>query len=178
MKRIIAILIAIAAAAHGANVDNKAFDTNQFSATPSRITLKAGGINASNLNTQIYSALAPVTFDVLQVYPDSQGTNFWWNCGRTNSSGQTYIYQSILATNDVNFTGVTNCVMGSILSFNVVASGADIQISVPASLPHLDTNGLALAGAVYSLTLTNGNEFRMTLQSNITLSTLWTTFGQ
>jgi hypothetical protein len=113
--------------------------------------------------------------DVLRIHPASGGTNFWLDCGRTNASGSRYIYHTILATNDVSFIGPTNCVSGSILSVNVVSTGGDRLISFPPLLPHLDTNGLTFEGGRYHLTLANGNEFRMTIQSNITMSTLWYT---
>jgi hypothetical protein len=112
-----------------------------------------------------------------QIYPVSQGTNFWWDMGRTNVYGPT-VYFTIQATNDVNFLGITNSRQWGLLSVNVVASGANRLISLPNTLPHLNTNGLTLVGSRYTITLTNGNEFRFTAESNSTLSTIWATFGQ
>ncbi len=112
-----------------------------------------------------------------QIYPDSQGTNFWWNMGLTNAYGPV-VYFSITGTNNGNFLGVTNSRQWGLLSVNFVASGADRLITIPTNLPHLSTNGLTLMGSRYGFTLTNGNEFRITLESNVTLSTLWTVIGQ
>lgn len=110
-------------------------------------------------------------------YPDTLGTNFWWDMGLTNAYGP-IVYRTITATQNVNFLGVTNSRQWGQLSINVVASGTNRLITVPTNLPHLNTNGLALMGSRYGIWLTNGNEYRITVQSNSTLSTLWTTFGQ
>ncbi len=105
------------------------------------------------------------------------GTNVWLDFGLTNDSGP-IVYQTLIATNNVNFLGPTNAEIWRLISLNVFASGADRTLSIPTNLPHLNTNGLILGGSTFRLVLTNGNEFRITLQSNLSLSTLWTTFGQ
>lgn len=105
-------------------------------------------------------------------------TNYALDFNRTNSRGY-YIYQSINGTNHVYFQYTTNATTWRLISLNVFANGGDRRIGIPTNLPHLNTNGLTLAGAYYILTLSNQNEFRITLETNgVTMSTLWAVFGQ
>lgn len=134
------------------------------------------GNSVTNLLNQ--STNVPAIFGGFTLTPVTNTDLYWWDFGVTNALGQKLIYATLQATNDVEFIGVTNCTKWGTLSFNVVASGADRLVRLPTGLPHLDTFGLTLTNGAYQLTLTNGNEFRMTIQSNSTLSTLWTTFGQ
>lgn len=113
----------------------------------------------------------------VEIFSASNSTNYWWDFGLTNDAGP-IVYQTVFATNNVNFLGVTNVRQWAQISMNVVARSADRTISIPTNLPHLNTNGLQIGGSTYRLVLTNGNEFRITIQSNITLSTIWTCFGQ
>ena len=109
------------------------------------------------------------------------GTNFYWmDCGKVNVQGGIYSYATLGTSNvTVDLMGPTNAVFGSLLSFNVVCNGgSNDTILLPDSLPHLNTNGLTHSAPFYSLVLTNGNEFRGTLQSNYSLSFTWATFGQ
>ncbi len=112
--------------------------------------------------------------------PSANLTNFWWDFGRTNANGERLIYATLGATTNVNFVGITNCNQWSILSFNLVASGSDVFVTFPSEvLPHFDSSYIANFDlGRFGFWLTNGNEFRMTLQSNSTLSTLCATFGQ
>lgn len=120
---------------------------------------------------------------MMGVASKSVNTNqYWWDFGKA-TNGLHEIYASLDGTNSVQFLGVTNGLMWQPFSFNVVARGGNITMYMPTNLPHFNTNFWTLSGSLYALTLTNGNEFRMTLQSNQsggspTLSTLWTTFGQ
>lgn len=108
----------------------------------------------------------------------SSATNYFLlDFGRTNTLGQGLIYASSVATNDVVFTSITNLTQWGLLSLNVVASGANRTIYVP-QWPHFITNGWFSTNGFYGMVLTNGNEFRLTVQSNLTLSTTWATFGQ
>lgn len=112
----------------------------------------------------------------------SNTNQYWWDFGKT-TNGQHVIYASLDGTNDLQFLGVTNGLMWQPLSFNVVARGKNINMFMPTNLPHFNTNGWTLNAPFYVYILTNGNEFRMTSQSNQlggvpTFSTLWTTFGQ
>jgi hypothetical protein len=180
MKKILSLVVAcISLSASAANPDIKAFDTNNFEASIASISIKNGGIWRSNLNQEVIDYFVSsnrqdtVIRDVLQVYPVSNGTNYWLDFGRTNAQGQTYIYQTILATNNVTFIGATNCTYGGLLSLNVVASGGNRTVKFPPNLPHLDTNNLTLVGGAYQLTLTKGNLLRASFQSNITFETLW-----
>lgn len=102
---------------------------------------------------------------------------FLLDFGKTNLLAQPLIYASAIATNDVVFTGTTNLLQWGVLSANVVASGANRTIYVP-QWPHFITNGWFSSNGFYGIVLTNGNEFRLTVQSNLTLSTTWATFGQ
>lgn len=110
----------------------------------------------------------------------SGGTNYWLDFNLTNNNPRGYyIYQSVVATSDVFFLGVTNAIKWRLISVNVLASGGDRRIGIPTSLPHLNTNGTTLIGSYYTFTLTNGNEFRITVETNgATISTLWDVFGQ
>lgn len=113
------------------------------------------------------------------LFPVSGGTNFWLNLNITYPRGY-YIYHSIKATNNVNFLGVTNPVDYHLISVDVLAFGANRVIGIPTNLPHINTNGLVNWTNRYELTLSNGNEFRITVKTNANgnLSTLWSTFGQ
>lgn len=117
-------------------------------------------------------------FDMVVAAAGANTNFYWWDFGRTNSNGQKVIYGYLTATNDVAFYGPTNHKQWSLLSYNVVASGANRRVYIPSTLPHFNTNGFVLGGGYYYFTLTNGNEFRMSIQSNRTLSTIWSTFGQ
>jgi len=117
-------------------------------------------------------------FDMLPVAQGNPSNIYWLDFGKSNAAGTPLVYATLTATNDVRFAGITNCDKWRMLSFNVVASGGNRLIQMPTNFPHISTNGLTYANGSYQLTLTNGNEFRMTIQSNSTLSTLWTTFGQ
>jgi hypothetical protein len=109
----------------------------------------------------------------------TSATNFYWfDFGISNSFGQNCIYATLLATNNVDFLGVTNLNIWKLLSVNVVASGGNRVIALPNTWPHFNTNGWTSNGNIFYLTLTNGNEFRITIQSNITQSVIWTTVGQ
>jgi hypothetical protein len=104
--------------------------------------------------------------------------NYWIDFG-TLFGGP--MYGSILATNQYTcLFGLTNCARGKMFSINVDPSGANTTVLFPTNLfPHLNTNGLSTLGSFYSITITNGNEFRLSLQSNwTTLSSTWATFGQ
>lgn len=135
--------------------------TNQFAAGSG-----GGGLTSSNYVNKIGVA----------IYPTDK-TNFWWDFGLTNDAGP-IVYQTISATNNVNFLGVTNGFQWGLISVNVTAVSGDRIISVPTNLPHFNTNGFTLSGTSYRFTLTNGNEFRISVHSNSTLSTMWATFGQ
>lgn len=100
----------------------------------------------------------------------------------TNGTGQKLIYRTIAATNNCRLI-VTNAQTWGLLSLNIIASNINTLVLFPYPLPHLDTNGLTLfttnSITNYSLTLSNGNELRLSLQSNaVTMSSLWQTFGQ
>jgi len=130
------------------------------------------GSGLSNLLTEIYT-LTPVS--------SAGGTNFYWmDCGKTNANDGVYNYATLGVSNvTVDLMGPTNAVFGSLLSFNVFCNGgSNDTILLPDSLPHLNTNGLTHTTPFYWFVLTNGNEFRFTVQSNGTLSTTWATFGQ
>lgn len=130
-----------------------------------------------NLNVTNISTYNPAIEDGYLLEPSSQ-TNILLDFGRTNNAGLKLVYASYSATNDVVITGLTNFFQWSILSVNIVASGADRNIYVPSTWPHFNTQNWELQGSKLHLTLTNGNELRLTLQTNITLSTTWATFGQ
>jgi hypothetical protein len=115
---------------------------------------------------------------IFQPQYTSGGTNYYvWDLGGLNPAAQP-IYASLTASAPSYFLGVTNGIKWGLLSFNVVASGGNQVIAVADTLPHFNTNGWSHVSGTYYFTLTNGNEFRMTVQSNSTLSTTWQTFGQ
>lgn len=139
----------------------------------------SNGINAVVKHPEFGLATNSFQLQGLQIFKSSVTNGidtYLLDFGRTNSLGQPYIYNSILATNRSRMV-VTNCSQWGLLSLNVVAS-ANVFVFFPTNLPHLDTNGLTFSNGVWGLVLTNGNELRMTFQSNITMSSLWTTFGQ
>ena len=108
-------------------------------------------------------------------------TNYYWlDCGKTVGSSQNMIYASLSATNaNTEFLGLTNAVMWDLLSVNVDAVGGNTTVLVPDSWPHFNTTGWTHVAPFYSIILTNGNEMRLTAQTNYnTLSTTWATFGQ
>ena len=112
------------------------------------------------------------------IYPSPVGTNFYIDFNIPSTRGY-YIYQSVIATNDVFFTRITNAVQWREVSINVLASGGTRRIGFTTNLPHANTNGLTIINGCYSFYLTNGNEFRISVQTNgATLSTIWSTFGQ
>lgn len=128
---------------------------------------------------------ANANVNLLEVF--NMGTNlvtqgatnhYWLDMAHTNSAGLIDIYATLSATNDIQFEMPTNGFRGALLSFNVLASGADRIIYMPTNFPHFNTNdaGFALAGIKYVLRLTNGTEFRLSVQSNNTYSTLSRTF--
>lgn len=130
------------------------------------------------ISTNFYTASNSFAGVILN--PVSNGTNFLLDFAATNAYGVTALYHSILATNDVTLA-VTNAYQWGLISMNAVASGGDRVISVPTNTfhpPSFYTNGWVVSGPYYSLTLSNGNELRMTYQSNITFSTTWQTYGQ
>jgi hypothetical protein len=108
-------------------------------------------------------------------------TNFYWlDFGHQNPDGGNAIYASLSATNsNTEFIGLTNAAMWDSLSVNIDAIGLNSIILVPDSWPHFNTNGWTHVAPFYSLPLTNGNELRLTVQTNYsTLSTTWQTTGQ
>jgi hypothetical protein len=106
-------------------------------------------------------------------------TNVYWMDFGMTANGLPLLYATLSGTTSfVQLAGPTNCSMWKLLSLNVIASGADRTILVPDSFPHFTTNGWTHAAPYYSIVLTNGNELRLTIQSNITLSTTWQTYGQ
>ena len=158
--------------------------------------ITATTINATNINVATLNITSNLTFNNLSLRPTVDLLNVYdlatnlvtpgatnryqLDFGHTNAIGATNIYATLRATNDVRFDMPTNGIRGSLLSFNVVAAGANRVIYMPTNLPHLDTNeaGFALSGSLYTLVLTNGNEFWMSLQSNQTLSTITRVVGQ
>lgn len=180
---------------YAANPSFQSFDPVYFSTNnnnikpkPTIITNNQSDVTFSNvtLNGTTSGSLTNfgATLDGVQIY--SQGfTNdadlYWLDFNRTNEFGQVLIYHSIVATNNARLT-ITNNLQWRLLSINVIASGATVRVLLPYPLPHLNTNGFTIyttnSITNYSLFLTNGNEFRFTIQSNVTYSTLWSTFGQ
>lgn len=133
---------------------------------------RAQTIGSTNITLQSYITVGTV------IGSANSQTNYALDFNRTNSRGY-YIYQSVNGTNHVYFQYTTNATTWRLISINVFANGGDRQIGIPTNLPHLNTNGLTLAGNYYILTLTNQNEFRITLETNgVTMSTLWAVFGQ
>ncbi len=114
----------------------------------------------------------------IDITADSAVTNFWWNFNLTNAAGSRSIYQSILATANVNFLGVTNIQRWDLLSFDVVASGGSRTITFPTNLFRMKTNGLSVAGTRYSYLLENGKLFRGSIHTNSALEFIWNATDQ
>lgn len=143
-------------------------------------------LTVTTINNNPVSAFGGGTCDVLSVLDmgsdlvvQAQTNTYYINWGHTNSVGQTNIYASLQATNDVQILHPTNGIRGSLMSFNVVAWGGDRVVFLDTNWPHFDTNGgFVLAGSKYVMYLTNHNELRVTIQSNVVDSLLWAVFGQ
>ena len=146
------------------------------------------GTNA-NLN-QLATTINPIISTGYILAP-SGISNFTLDFGHTNNFGQTNIYATIDATNNVNISGFTHFNMWGILSVNIFADGGNRTVWFPGNWwnpPNADlaTNNLVISGSQYYIVLNNGNELRLTLQSNAPppavtsnhLSVIWTTFGQ
>jgi hypothetical protein len=154
--------------------------------TTNNVPLSSNAIQQILNNTTLISTIAPFSFSSISnmtlISQTTLSNTYWWNCGITNLYGQTNIYQSLIATNDIVFAGLTNQTQGSLLSYNVYASGGTRGIFIPTNKVNdnrFDTNGLVITNNFYLLRLTNGNELRMTIQANVNgNSFLWRTFGQ
>lgn len=185
----IALLILCSLSAGAANVSFQSFDPVYFSTNgnvidpkPTLVTNGQSGVSFPNMSGSVTNMGAAL--DGAQIFSSgfvNGADRYAMDFKRTNALGQILIYGSIVATNNARLE-ITNCVQWSLLSINVIASGATVRVLLPYPLPHLSTNGFTIfttnSITNYSLFLTNGNEFRLTLQSNVTMSTLWSTFGQ
>jgi hypothetical protein len=160
--------------------DFRQFDTNYFNTNNLRVSLQPAVITAiGNTNNYLsinsYAATnRPVNLlEVFSMNPFSQVTNVWIEMGRTNSNGERLIYGTMTATNHVYLFGLSNAVRGSLLSFNVIASGGSRSITINSNLvPHFDTNVWTVAGARLQVLLQQNHEARLTFQSNDTMSVI------
>lgn len=146
--------------------------------------------NSSTINNFITTINPEAEFNGVVLVP-TQATNYILDWGTTNNFGQTNIYGTIDATANVNITGFAHGFMWGLFSVNIIADGGNRVVWFPANWwnpPNADlsTNNLTADGATYRITLMNGNELRLTVQSNAPppcvtsnhLSVIWTTFGQ
>lgn len=186
----VVLLLLWALPSFGASVSFQSFDTNYFRTnglvirpSPNLITNNQTNVVLSGTFLGTMTNVA-ATLDGVQLFSQGFANNadfYWLDFYRTNTFGQVLIYQTIIATNNARMT-MTNLNRWSLLSLNVIASGSTVMLLLPYPLPHLNTNGFTIyvtnSITNYALFLTNGNEFRLTLQSNYTLSSLWSVFGQ
>jgi hypothetical protein len=147
--------------------------------------INTSNLNLTTINNNPVSTLCNVqlleVFDLKTNAVVSAATNrYWMDMAHTNSHGQVDIYATITPTNDIQLELPTNGFRGGLLSVNVLARGANRTIFFPIQFSAFNTNdaGMALKGSRYVLVLTNGNEFRFTIQSNDTYSVMTKTFGQ
>lgn len=156
--------------------------TNLFSGGATNGVNGTNGTNGVNGTNGAAGAAGTNSTKGVLVFSVSQGTNFWLDKARTNTVGERALYQSFPGTNNINIFGVTNFVMGDVLSFNIIASGANRIISVPTNfsatpLRHMRTNGWTVSSTRWIMTLTNGNLFRGSVRTNEddTLEFTWQT---
>lgn len=153
--------------------------------TASIENLTVNNLNTTTINSNSFTTLCNVqllevfnmlTNDVLQ----GSTNRYWLDMQHTNALGQIDIYATLTPTNDAQFELPTNGFRGGLLSFNVLARGADRTLFFPTNFAAFNTNdgGLARAGSRFVVHLTNGNELRWTIQSNDTYSVMTKIFGQ
>lgn len=184
MKKLLSLAgLALALEAGAVNIDFRQVDTNYFKTnwpTGHRLSLADSVTNAIG-NTNNYLSISSYAatnrgvnlLEVFSMYPASQFTNFLLDFRRTNSNGERLIYGTLTATNNVYLIGLSNCVRGSLLSFNMIASGSSRTLIVESNLvPHFDTNVWTIAGTRLQVLLQTGHEARLTFQSNDTYSAI------
>lgn len=148
-------IVLVALSAEAVSIDFRQLNTNQFYTNGYQVKLR----HYVNLK------------EVFTMHPFSQETNVWVDFSRTNSLGEELIYGTMTATNNVFLYGLSNCVRGSLVSFNVIAASTNRLLSISTNLiPHPDTNVWTLSGARYQVLLTTNHEARITFQSNDTFS--------
>ena len=160
--------------------------SNLFATNITAQTLNVSNVNVATINNNSFSTLCNV--QLLEVFDmgtnavlQAAGTNrYWMDMKHTNAMGQIDIYATLVPTNDVQIELPTNGFRGGLLSFNILARGADRVVFFPTNFAAFNTNdaGLVLAGSRYVGHLTSGNEYRFTIQSNVTYSLLSKSIGQ
>lgn len=133
----------------------------------------AGIISTSGTNGYDATAIRDGYFFTLANGSTLATNYFWMDFGRTNAFGQHLIYASAIATNDIVILGPTNCATWGLLSFNLLASGADRKVYFPPVIFGLNTNGLSFTNGWAFTTVSNGYLWRSTTQSNSVLETIW-----
>lgn len=147
----------------------------------------------SNSVTTILTNI-PSILEEYSLFPSVPGTfinQYILDFGRKDTNNQPIIYAHLLATNDCYIAALTNLVntsnsplvmSGGMLSFDVIASNANRVMYFPTNIfryPNFKTNSWTVSGTNYVLTLTNGNELRVTCRTNsVAFSITWQTFGQ
>lgn len=157
-------------------------------------------LNVSNvfLNGVVPSGYNP---DSGYVLASTQRTNYVIDFGTTNMQGQTNLFGSIDATNDVNLAGFANGGMWKLFEINIIAHGGTRLLTitnawhnfVDVNGARFDTNGAGstgqgwiASGNYYTYYLSNNNEIVIAMQSNSPapcpdsnqLSFLWSSKGQ
>lgn len=187
MKKILSILFLIAAFSASA-FEYRTVQTYTNGVLQSPTTLwvaNSNGINAVIKHPAQSLTNTVAIFDGVLITPFSttnidQAHAYWLDFGKSNALGQNLIYQSVTATTNIVFWGITNCSRWRLLSVNVLASGRDCTVYFPTNLPHLGTNTLTYAvGKGWGVVVSNGQNAVLTLQSNAnTMSSIWTISDQ
>lgn len=143
--------------------------TNLFAGGATNGVNGTNGLNGVNGTNGVAGAAGTNSTRGVLIFSVSQGTNFWLDKARTNSIGERALYQSYPGTNNIHLFGVTNFIVGDVLSFNIVASNANRTITVPtnfAALSHMRTQTWDLSGTMWLKTLTNSRLFRGSVRTN------------
>lgn len=161
-------------------ITNLLSNTNFYDAVTNILGTNGSIINNAFFSYNVTNSLFFVENGDIMVPKIINGqTNIYWIDFHPQYGGP--MYGSLLATNVyTELQLITNCFLWKLYSFNIDSSKTNSTILWPTNLfTHQNTNGLGISSSFYYLILTNGNEFRGTVQSNYNgLSLTWATFGQ